>query len=829
MTKEHSAAKTATSRFLFGVGGGSVLPLFLALGVLCHIDKAFGPHGFVDFYDTVEVHFSHFQRMAMLWREYGPFSWYPFHAGGVPSFVGQHPPYHPFVFFSHLMPIWALSWLFNVFQVVVAGWGMTRLLSRMFSIRASVAIFCGTLFALSFVNNNVHIVFAYAFPAFAVWTHEALDASCSILVRVVACLWLIFVSLISYPVLTLPHFPVFHFALVLFLMRGERNYKMHLLIVFLIWTGYVFLFTPLIISLYEYIPYAQRNWNFPQVAFSQALYSLFVTIKNRLVELPVFPLLLPSILLCFRNRIVRTSTYILLSSLFVAGIFGSDMKNFLANTFVVKMDLFLSSMLAGTVSLLIVSAAFSMLLRERKFFARFVVLGLISLALRKGEYAIISGLFVLVAGLCLIMLINQDTRKSFILDYRACICIFAFCLVGFALMNRQSYMASGTYIPASALHRLKSLEALSQTPGAPFIRVACLDVHPAVVQSYGLDTVGGKSPLFNKYYKEYVQQVIAPQLNSNELRQGYGDVWRQMYLTRSKADHDQRPLVLNGPQRSLDDLDFKLLKAMGVEYIISAKPLLAIEGRAELMASDSLPKSVFLPPIAPALADPSASMRIFLYRVLHPSHAFRLSSASGATDASVGDVTLTQWSPDRLVFQVNAAAPARLTVANNFDPRWTASVDGRPATVMRSDLAFQAVDMDRTGAFRVELVFHSPIVWWLHLASLFGMGLFFVPLTHRRATSQALTQESWVPHPVPWSRLRLACLLSAVASVTVWTMGYLLFVVPRLKVGDPRALTMAYALVSIPLLGLGVGAWASMLFEYLGFDQARSNNPASDA
>ncbi|GAB6125365.1 hypothetical protein [Humidesulfovibrio idahonensis] len=42
----------------------SAFLLFLGVGVIVHLDQFLGPSGFVDFNDTIEVHFSHFQNMA---------------------------------------------------------------------------------------------------------------------------------------------------------------------------------------------------------------------------------------------------------------------------------------------------------------------------------------------------------------------------------------------------------------------------------------------------------------------------------------------------------------------------------------------------------------------------------------------------------------------------------------------------------------------------------------------------------------------------------------------------------------------------------------------
>jgi uncharacterized membrane protein YfhO len=46
-----------------------------------------------------------------------------------------------------------------------------------------------------------------------------------------------------------------------------------------------------------------------------------------------------------------------------------------------------------------------------------------------------------------------------------------------------------------------------------------------------------------------------------------------------------------------------------------------------------------------------------------------------------------------------------------FDPAWRAAVDGRPATILRANVVFQAVPVP-AGAHRVELVYRPRSVIW---------------------------------------------------------------------------------------------------------------------
>ncbi|MGE4263735.1 MAG: DUF6044 family protein [Desulfovibrio sp.] len=825
-----------------------VLPcalLFLGLAFVTHLDQILlGPYGFVDFYDTVEVHFSHFRNLARLLMQYGPFSWYPYHSGGVPSFVGQHPPYHPAVFFSALMPYWLLSVLWGIGLTALAGWGMTRLLRQLGALSHEASLLFGALFALLFINSNIHIVFAYAFPAFAVWTLEAFDTGISRTNRLFRCLGLLFLSLLSFPVLTLPHYPIFHFFLILFLGFRRADFARQVMAVFIVWTAYVLLFVPSIVSLYQFIPYAQRDWNFPTVTALQASISFLQAFKGRLVELAVFPLILPSLYLLRKSRTGLIAFLFVLVPLVVSCIFGSEMKNFLANTFVVKMDLFLSSMLAGCASFIFAALGFDALRKEPK--ARLICLALAigSIFLRKGEYALLSGLFTVLAAASLFELTGAGVRnrqRQLIL-----LAVLAASLSGLGMMTRQQYMSAGTFLPQASFERHHILNDLAaESRNEPF-RVGCLDIHPAVVQAYGLDTVGGKSPLFNKYYKQYVQGAVAPQLASEELQNGFADVWRQLYLTRSRADHDQRPLVLAGPERSTKDFNMPMLERLGVRYLVSARPMRDTENIADLVAMDdldiSIPRFLRNTEVGRSFQQP-----LWVYRLRHAkplgsiaaaqvlsgddAPLQRLMSLPGQTGAqntfldardvppqlegalgSVGgqspngQVTLSSWTPDALTFSGSTDAPALLRIANNHDLRWAATYNGEPATVIRADHAFQAVPLPKAGNFKVTLEYRSPLTWWLHIASFAGCLLLLTCLVPRgRAGGLPTTPET----PRLALQFPVHSVLAGSAMAVVWSLGFSLFVMRKISPESGHLLTMSYAMLTIPLLGPCIGGWTA--------------------
>lgn len=831
--------------------------LLLALTLLCYLDKILlGPYAFVDFYDTMEVHSAHFQNMFRLWRDFGPFSWYPFHAGGAPAFAGQHPPYHPAVFLSGLLPVWLLSLAWNLGQMFLAGYGMLRALRLLANPARPVRLFCAALFALTWISGNVHIVFGYAFPAFLAWTSDLARPDLPRRARLGAALGLLAVSLLSFPVLTLPHFPALHLAFVLFLGRHLPHFRRQVAMVFAVWTGYVLFFAPSIASLFLYIPFAQRDWGFAYPGLAAALKDLGRYMYGRLTDQHLLPLLLLSLGL-LRQRRYQAMLAVFAGILLVAGVFSSDLKGLLAGTFLVKMDLFLSAS-----ALPVLGCVMGALALERyrqaslplswKAFAACAA----ALVLFGSAHVVLRNLCLLAACAGLLALLRRGLDGTGRLTRLAPV-LLAVGLAGFGMFTRQQFMTAGAFVPyARGYEAHPGLERLGRAATIRPFRVADVDVHPAVLQACGLDTVGGKGPLFNKRYKQLVKEAVRPQLRTPALEAAFEGVWRQTYLTRNQGDHDQRPLALIPDRpRSASDFNLGLLRLMGVTHLISPWPVAGLEeaappptleqgrelGLGALGRVYSLPLFDYALKDAPGLGlladiaivvdSPEELLRlmgaqpadrllrtVFLLRGDVPSGLLAVLDAlpGQGSGQALGAVRLESWAPDRLVFSGHAAGPALLLVANNFDPRWTATVNGMRAPLLRADHAFQAVPVDRAGPFRAVLTFSAPLIWQLHVLSALGVALMFSGLWARRSASpQDLPQAPVLPEmdPVRCPVPRLA--LAGLAIAAFWAVGFALFILRRHPPGDIQYEALRYALGTIPLIGVAVALWTGRLFKRL--------------
>ena len=832
--------------------------LLLALPLLCYADKILlGPLAYVDIYDSLEVHFAHFQSMWRLWTDFGPFSWYPFHAGGVPSFVGQHPPWHPAVLLAGVLPLWLLSLAWNAGQMFLAGYGMYRFLPLLLGVTRRSALVVAVLYSLTWISGNVHFVMPYAFPALFVWCVELFRRDVSRAAKFRAAGLIALASLFSFPVLTLPHFPILHLALVLFLGRHLPDFRRQVAGVFLVWTGYVLLYLPSIASLFLYIPYTQRDWSFVFPGLGPAFFDYLHWLRGRLADQQLITLLLLGLPLLGRRNL-RVCYAIFMSMLLVSGAFSSELKGLFAGSFLLKMDLFMFATCLGIATAMIAAQVLDALAQSEKGVRWFWVLAVVAvLPFFGAAHKVLSYVAILGACLSAVTLMRGCGPGAWFGSKRPAIALMV-CLAATAMLVRQQNMTSGMFAPyAQGMRGHEDLAALAtKNPQAPF-RVACVDVHPVVAQNLGLETVGGKSPLFNKNFKEVAREAIRPQFNDAKQVRDFDNLWRQLYLTRLKVDLDQRTWTLDkAPARSVADFNWNALRAMNVTHVLASRPMAGMEavakpprlspgygedsallGRLGLAERYALPLYVYelndpLPRVyladAEFLPTPEAVLerlggasmdelqtRVFLTaaEARHlPAHS-ALRRYNPSESLPIGAVRIDSWSPDRIRISGVAHRPGVLVTLNNFDPHWKAvpTGGGAPLQTFRANHAFQGVAIAEAGPFSFDLSYSNPLIWWLNLASLLGIGLMFsgafwngsggAPVSAFAAKIAQQTGPAAAVPPLPWR----TCLLAGVSSAVIWALAFALFVLGKQK--GPQAQSFAYALATIPALGVLVACW----------------------
>jgi uncharacterized membrane protein YfhO len=74
-----------------------------------------------------------------------------------------------------------------------------------------------------------------------------------------------------------------------------------------------------------------------------------------------------------------------------------------------------------------------------------------------------------------------------------------------------------------------------------------------------------------------------------------------------------------------------------------------------------------------------------------------------------GRCRVVRWKPDRITLEADMEGPGHVVFVDAYDPGWRTQVDGRPASLLRANVAFRAVAVP-AGRHRVESVYRPPAV-----------------------------------------------------------------------------------------------------------------------
>jgi hypothetical protein len=410
------------------------------------------------------------------------------------------------------------------------------------------------------------------------------------------------------------------------------------------------------------------------------------------------------------------------------------------------------------------------------------------------------------------------------------------------MTSRQENVAAGMYVPyAKGFDSHSSLKRLYAESRIDPFRVACIDLHPAVAQAEGLETVGLKFPIFNRYYKQYVGASLRFKDMKDDER--FYDVWRQLYITRRKGDEDQHPLALEtGFQHSLKEFNLPLLRAMNVRYLLSSKPILDIEDNVELLEIDpgiQLKEKYF------CIFANDYSMPIWVYRLNGSlSRAFAGKSiiiqdtaqnvlASLQTNSDPYAVTLlddatteklpplktsssapkvTSYTPDDVQITGTSNGAGLVVLSNNWDAGWTATVNGVSTRILRANHAFMAVAVG-DGSYKIDFKYSNPLLWKMHFASLIGILLLcfnLIPSRESAIGSRLRDKPSEAHISVNCEFSVFKAMTQCISMPVLWGAGYYLFEVAK----RTNANSSWYSYVLITTMGIGVLAsiWGRAFF-----------------
>jgi hypothetical protein len=120
--------------------------------------------------------------------------------------------------------------------------------------------------------------------------------------------------------------------------------------------------------------------------------------------------------------------------------------------------------------------------------------------------------------------------------------------------------------------------------------------------------------------------------------------------------------------------------------------------------------------------------------------------AGDATGSALGTAAYRERSPEDVSVAVSAPNPSIVVVRNNWDVGWSATVDGRPAPVLRADYFRQGIPVP-AGHHEVRLVYRDPRIGRGLLASAAAWSLLVVAFAAALGT-EAVRRRRSVARPV---------------------------------------------------------------------------------
>ncbi|MDR3641706.1 MAG: DUF6044 family protein [Humidesulfovibrio sp.] len=795
-----------------------------------------GPYAVTIFPDALDD-MMHFPARAFLLLHQGFTAWDPLVPGGAPNMASQFPSYSLPVLASTIVPLWLISHAWNMLIFFAFSYGTYRVAHNYFHTSRRSALLASTLSMAPFLDSNPQILFAFVFPLFFSWTHDVCDDTLPLQRRIPLVFGLLCIIATSYPVLTLPIYPIFHFFFYCAFFRNRPNFKRNICAIFLVWTGYVLFYAPTITSLLQYVPFSDRTFSVQSTNFALATASCLSELHSALRVDNALVVIGLSLFFAFHDSTVRRTLSFALGLILLAAIFRSDFRLMLADTALTKMDL----RLAATTSIFPLVLCLGFVIdRLRKGLRQvpwpwWLFLIAASVLLLKNEARIIRSLLVLAEITLGAQLLQQTSAPQSTAETKLKVAALCACLALSLMLGRQNALSFGQARIAQVVDNHPALSALRHEDSAPY-RVGSLDLHPSIAISYGLETVDGRGPLFNRHFKENMRLAISPQLKTPAMARLFDSFWYALTLTPNPTENYPRYDQTFGiAPHTASDLNIPALQSLNVRYLLAGHPVAGLEGIATLVAEDN---GKGLPgPLHATRLNRYYELPIYIYRLnetmerghivsrilscpdreqaLHVLEGLDLNTRrttavmldadrKGLPELSGnggGTAALRTYSPDRLVYDCDVSGPSCLVVANNFDPGWRATVDGASVKVFRADNAFQSVFLPGPGNHRVELTFRPPLLPVSDAAALVGLLLICsLVLLGRGGKLTAPAQSPIAPAMAREKRGQWqAGLAGGGIAAVLWVAGYQLFMLPRFPYPHEPA---HYALVAIPVAGI---------------------------
>jgi len=331
------------------------------------------------------------------------------------------------------------------------------------------------------------------------------------------------------------------------------------------------------------------------------------------------------------------------------------------------------------------------------------------------------------------------------------------------------------------------LSLLSQKSKELPFRVGVVGTVDSVAESYGLETFGGRSPLFNKYFYEYFIQVVLPQLKTPEEHEKFANYWYHLRLNTGHLFHPEHKFAQIPNAR---DWNLDLLLAANVKYLISSRSIVGMDKHASSITIDdgqwygnnipvgrilwegvdrlvssfnimsegpigrrreplrlyiyelkkSFPRAYLTPNIALFSSEKEvfsavkkATLKDFKHSAFLTHNSIKETQIKPALnndfDENRNQVKLVSYESDKILLHANIDSPNFLVVTNNFNPGWKVTVNGKEKKILRTNYVFQGVYLPEAGKYEVELHYSNPTVIYTYLLVLCGVLLIFKACT----------------------------------------------------------------------------------------------------
>ncbi|MDD3313794.1 hypothetical protein [Pseudodesulfovibrio sp.] len=827
-----------------GSGNRRAWWLFLWLAVICHYDAfVIGKYALVPYSDFLDSGFIvNLKLYGEMLRDHGLFQWFQPLLGGMPSSVSLQPAWNARSVLAMVAPVWLVVAVVKSAACLMAGYGLFRLLRRWFGLDPDAAFAVGTIFVFSSPWAYNYTWMCY-FPLCIVHVKEMIDARTSLRGRLGRLALFLVMAFGTIPVFTLPGFSVGHACFILLFDRSDRRWR-HLAAAFLLWTGYALIYAPYFLGLLQYTPEVSRTYDMHYDGFGAALAS-FGRIVSSVRDYPALALglfVLPSVRF---SSDARRALGFTLVPLFLCTLMASDFFVLFKDSLIAKMDLGHAIQLFYFGVPLTAGVVFRDMRRGgRRPNLIWAVAAVLLLRVFCNEAQMLRDAALLAVALAAVFLRRgEGARRSLALLAGA-----AACLVLSLLINNQREELKFTHVPfARSFGEYGVLNAMAGTRLENDFRVACLDVHPSVARYAGLDTVGARYVLTNRYYKEYLARCLDPLLGPDG-RAAYVKSQYDVYTTPREDNRNDLLFESYYPDkiRSVTDWNMPMLLGLGVRYLISPK---RVEGMGRYASSSVIDQGAELPGLLSGTrVGTYYSLPLRIYAVRHPYGLARFASearrfatreavleamagadeqamrgsvflydddvpegAFGAPGAGVpaatGAVAEVLRDPDAMTVAGEADGPGYVFLAVNFDRRWRCHASGEELKIVRANHAFQAVRIDRAGPFRLTFTYAAPLIAWAGLATAAGVLLMFCAplLLARRSVAEASVRGDVClfahqgPHSGRW------LLAGGLGASLAWGLGFYLFIYRR-YVDVPLA-PYGYLFVQLTVMGLLLSAW----------------------